>query len=305
MTTIAIDVREEIKELLPQLREMKAKQWFIEKEVKQFAEKLEKVLVYTNAKVYDASWYACDDWKKDFPILTQDEVDSAFSLFLETEWQNFEEEEFFKDIVREQLGRTSSFRMVGSQLSELDTSIHGSSDYHGQLVEMLELEELDIKYYLDDCYESLAEAVENFIDEQDRILDNAEYILDGMKDEFKNARRLYQSLESFKKNQVDYLKSFLECSAEDVEMDEPERRLEVINFTSYQKEEKFEFSATIDVHKTLLEGFLSKFDIAIELDGKACRIDYAVALNLITWLGSQDTNEYYSYNQSIQKTNGN
>lgn len=31
MTTIAIDVREEIKELLPQLREMKAKQWFIEK----------------------------------------------------------------------------------------------------------------------------------------------------------------------------------------------------------------------------------------------------------------------------------
>lgn len=306
MTTIAI--REDVKELMPRLRAMKDKKRLILESIENLADKLEKTLEYTNAKVYDVSYYTYNGWEEDFPILEQSEVESEFQWFCEREWEYFTDEsanEFFAGINRDYIGSTSSFRMVGKYLSELETNFNGN-EYYQQLLDITEVEEIILESYLDndDYYEDLAEKIYEYIEDSESNLDNAEYILECFQDEFKQVRRLYQQLKSFKDNQVDQFKEYLEGRVEDIEMHEPERRIDVVNFTSYQTEENYTYSAMVSVHKSLLKEFLEKFNAAIELNGKSCKIDYAVALNLISWLENQETEEYFEYSQTNGKKNG-
>lgn len=285
------------RETIKELRQVKQAWELTRERIEKFAEKLENTLIYTDAKVHDVSYYTWKEWKSDFPIFTEEEVNQEFDLFCEDNWNWFSEEFLSGGVDTEQLGRTSTFRIVGSYLSELKTSLN-YNDYLGQLMDMAEgCVFTNFKEFFDNNknHYELDELLEVYIDEMDTMNDEMEYMLDGMEEEFKEARKAYQALENFKKNQVEIFKGQLELSLDMIYELEPERSPSVVIINSEKECSNLYYTNSIQIEKSLLKRFFEEKEIVFILDNKNVDLEYDISTKLIEWARSKDRKEFFRY----------
>ena len=201
---------------LQDLRELQAKKEFLEQRAIELGNDLERYYQWTDAKLHDASYYKLQA-EKDFPNLTEEEINSEFESMCEIEWNDFYSEYIeSKGLTLQHIGRTSTFRIVPknnyTEFHELETEIRSSKhDYVGQLLDWLE-EDLPIKkdFFAKYDHWEFEDKLESYVGELDDALGNFEYILETIKSDWEDIKRAYQYLNRFKKNQVDTFKIYLE-----------------------------------------------------------------------------------------------
>lgn len=289
-----------LKEEIKEYRKVKTNLELLKARIELFANQLEKTLIYTNAKVYDVSSYIWKEAKEDFPILTEEEIDSEFGFFCEHEWNYFDTEYLHDNCYKDHICRTSTFRIISKSLSELETDNSYYGSYKEQLLDLINNECYpDFKDFFEeykDEYE-LDEMVSNWCEEVDIAIDNVNYQLDNMVEEFKDVKKAYDYLKTFQKNQVEIFKNYLEHICEDIEIYEPERRLDVLNFHAQQEIKQVKKSITINIQNTLYKKFLE------EHNEKELTNDYETLEKIVEFIEREDRKEFYQYSKDETKTN--
>ena len=187
---------------------------------------------YTDLKLHDVSMY---DFEKDFPLCCENDTNNEYGYF--DDFCNLQYNMFIEDLaqnfnidfdkIRKQLGRTSSFYLQDfvitygnhkidytDTLIELWNNINGS---YGMNLLDFEEEKLIVIDDTDGYEDELEEELNYFINEF--YNDVIKYTKDTIV--------VWDYIESFKENQVEYFKDYLECQEENLK-EEQERKQEEI-----------------------------------------------------------------------------
>jgi len=186
-------------------------------------------LNYMDLKLHDANYYAYLKLDEDFPLVAKENnIDDLFDLFCENSYDMFVEDlqechniNFEK--MRRQLGRTSKFYLHDRTIfdivhCEIQFSLESILDnYFSSYCEIAD--------YLNDKDFIVAEKIEEEYDEdgfEGSILeDEIDYIINNMYDDVINYMHdiliVYDLIQNFKNNQIEYFKEYLQMVNEELE----------------------------------------------------------------------------------------
>lgn len=212
----------EIKEMMKKANEqcMRIKNYIIENE---------DMFSSMNLKLYDASFYECEDMAEDFPLCYADNEErietSYFYRFCEATYDQFtdwcaEEKIDFRTMCHH-IGRTSSFYLYDKELVQRENGrINWSWTVYNIFYELgypnyYRLLEFDNEGNVDEeesfKYNEDYYTKEEWIEELKPAL---QYIIDEMYDDFmkeiEDVKKVYEYIKDTKDNQVEYFKEYLE-----------------------------------------------------------------------------------------------
>lgn len=200
-----------------------------------------------NLKLYDANFYNCsEEMQKDFPLCysnsQKNDVD-YFYEFCEQAYEDYRNLYPYHGDNEKYIGRTSSFFFVPHQETTNASDYIDSNTYKnkgnfvGDLFSYI-VYDVNASYYI-----SLSEKNNILFDDKEEVLNNEEifenvccYLEDiGNYDIellFADALELYEYIDDFKKNQVEYFKDFLRNEEENLFFD---NKTEKQNFDALEK----------------------------------------------------------------------
>lgn len=286
------------KEKLVELKNVKNEWNELQKTLVKLGKKMNSVIDYTNAKVYDVSYYTYEQAMIDFPVLTSEEIENEFNNFCDIEWYDFKSEFIEnKKLTLDYIGRTSTFRIVSDRIaSEFDTKIREEQDYDTQLLDIAKDYETDLSEYLKNNNPYYSYNIDDYIENMYAMFDEMEDIIESVQADFEDIKMAYNALETFKKYQVENFKYYLENATEDVECSEPYRRKDVEKIR-YQSEENGKYKSIL-IHADI------KLINAYKKENSLTN-DYAKIKNFYEWLLNQDTELYYNIEEIIEYKNNN
>lgn len=215
------------------------------KKVADYLKEHEEAFQSMNLKLYDAFYYfMSDEMKKDFPLAYEDNegrngyddfywfCDDSYRLFKEDLEENFEID--FSEM-QNYIGTTSSFYLHDRNNICFDK--YRNIDYNTSVdwfvSNLYGLEYLNLENGFIYLNESEREGLENY-EERIQIDNDLDYIINDLYNDVVNYCKdiitVYEIIKSFKDNQVEYFKEYLECEEERLQEEkEEEERIEKEN----------------------------------------------------------------------------
>lgn len=183
----------------------------------------EKYMDYMDLKLHDVSFY---DFETDFPLCFKNDTNDEYSyfyLFCEDNYNMFVEDlaENFNinfEKMKVQLGRTSSFYLQNFYDKNIDCLLENLS-YDDACMNFTEFENGKIKPYGE------------YTEEDEEVQEELDYFIDDFYNSvvkrFKDIIIVYDYIEDFKKNQVEYFKEYLQSQEEELEEEQKRQQEEI------------------------------------------------------------------------------
>ena len=203
--------------------------------VLKYLEDNKDVFASMNLKVYDASYYSYKQAKEDYPLLTEGQISDTFWYFCEQEFDCFVDD--LKELginwhkIHKQIGSTSSFHLKPENTDRI-VYFNNRVGHCNEIDKITTISEL--LYVLDyNNLEYTAEGIsfDNYIEEDEKE-DYANNFIDNFEKEIKDLLQdcitTYENIKSFKDNQIEIFKDYLEQENEYVKdcKEEEKKQLE-------------------------------------------------------------------------------